>query len=88
MPSAVGEFGTGEQALRHGLVDELGNLHSAIDKARELAKLPPTTPYQLIRQKGKPIGVQMGGTEPRGDSEICGGWHRVFEQPRPVHHAF
>ncbi len=59
-----GRVWTGEQALRHGLVDELGNLHSAIDKARELAKLPPTTPYQLIRQKGKPIGVQMAEQNP------------------------
>ena len=59
-----GRVWTGEQALQHGLVDELGNLRTAIDKARELAKLPETAPSVLIREKGKPIGVQVAEQNP------------------------
>ena len=54
-----GRVWTGEQALSNGLVDEIGNLHSAIDKARELANLPPAAPSVLVRGKGKPVGVQL-----------------------------
>ncbi|MBT9177535.1 MAG: Protease 4 [Firmicutes bacterium] len=36
-----GRVWTGEQALAHGLVDELGGLRQAISKVRELANLPP-----------------------------------------------
>ena len=59
-----GRVWTGEQALQNGLVDELGNLRTAIDKARELAKLPETAPSVLIRDKGKPIGVQVAEQNP------------------------
>ena len=47
-----------------GLVDELGNLRRAIDKARELAKLPHKAPTVLIRDKGKPIGAQVAEQSP------------------------
>ena len=59
-----GRVWTGEQALQNGLVDELGNLRTAIDKARELAKLPESAPSVLIRDKGKPIGVQVAEQNP------------------------
>ena len=59
-----GRVWTGEQALGHGLVDELGNLRTAIDKARDLAKLPETAPSVLVREKGKPIGVQLAEQNP------------------------
>ena len=59
-----GRVWTGAQALERGLVDELGNLQRAIDKARELAKLPPNAPSVLIREKGKPIGVQVAEGSP------------------------
>ncbi|MDE2852665.1 MAG: signal peptide peptidase SppA [Chloroflexota bacterium] len=61
---AGGRVWTGAQALEHGLVDELGNLQRAIDKARELAKLPHNAPSVLIREKGKPIGVQVAEGSP------------------------
>jgi protease-4 len=38
---ARGRVWTGDQALVHGLVDQLGDLRSAADKARELAGLDP-----------------------------------------------
>ena len=37
---AGGRVWLGEQALDHGLVDELGDLMCAVEKARDLAKLP------------------------------------------------
>ncbi len=59
-----GRVWTGAQALERGLVDELGDLQAAIDKARELAKLPQSAPSILAREKGKPIGVQVAETNP------------------------
>ncbi len=48
-PEAVAEIGggkvwTGEQALEHGLIDELGGLETALARLCEMAKLPPETP--------------------------------------------
>ena len=59
-----GRVWTGQQALERGLIDEIGNLQSAIDKARELAKLPVSAPSVLVRDKGKPIGVQLAESNP------------------------
>lgn len=39
-----GRVWTGEQALAHGLVDELGSLHTAIERVRERAGLPADVP--------------------------------------------
>ena len=61
---AAGRVWTGAQALQNGLVDEIGNLRTAIDKARELAKLPAEAPSVLVRDKGKPIGVQVAEQNP------------------------
>ena len=61
---AAGRVWTGAQALQNGLVDEIGNLRTAIDKARELAKLPAEAPSVLVREKGKPIGVQVAEQNP------------------------
>ena len=59
-----GRVWTGQQALENGLVDELGNVQTAIDKARQLAKLPESAPSVLIREKGKPIGVELAEQNP------------------------
>ncbi len=59
-----GRVWTGAQALENGLVDEIGNLRTAIDKARQLAKLPAEAPSLLVREKGKPIGVQLAEQNP------------------------
>ena len=45
-------------------MDELGDLQTAIDKARELAKLGSEVPAVLVREKGKPIGVQVAEQNP------------------------
>jgi protease IV len=59
-----GRVWTGEQALENGLIDEIGNLRSAIKKARELANLPDDAPSTLVRDKGKPIGAQLAQQNP------------------------
>ena len=41
-----GRVWTGEQALEHGLIDDLGGLEKALSKLREIAKLPPSTPVR------------------------------------------
>ena len=59
-----GRIWTGVQALERGLVDELGNLQSALAKARALAKLPEAAAAVLLRGKGKPIGAQVAEQNP------------------------
>jgi protease-4 len=53
---AQGRVWTGEQALAHGLVDELGGLDVAVRKARALAKLPDDAEVGTVRlPKQKPF---------------------------------
>lgn len=54
-----GRVWTGEQALAHGLVDQLGDLHAAIAKARELANLPDDAPVALVGGKTRPLPPQL-----------------------------
>lgn len=54
-----GRVWTGRQAQKHGLVDELGDLHVALAKARELANLPADTPITIIHEEGEPLGPQL-----------------------------
>lgn len=54
-----GRVWTGQQALEHGLVDQLGDLKAAVDKARELAGLPEDTPAVLVPPQAKPIVPQV-----------------------------
>lgn len=54
-----GRVWTGAQAKEHGLVDELGDLQTALQKARELANLPETAPLMLMHGKRKPLPAQL-----------------------------
>lgn len=54
-----GRVWSGEQALQHGLVDAVGGLSLAIDKARELAKLSKETPAVLFRGRTRPMVPQL-----------------------------
>ena len=45
---AQGRVWTGEHALKIGLVDELGGLHTAITRAREMAKIPANEKVGLL----------------------------------------
>ncbi len=54
-----GRVWTGQQALAHGLVDELGDLKAAVARARALAGLPETAPVYLLDDKpDQPLGPQ------------------------------
>ena len=54
-PIAGGRVWTGAQALERKLVDELGGLDTAIEKARSLAGLPETTPAREVRAPRRPV---------------------------------
>jgi protease IV len=63
-PEAVDAVGggrvwTGQQALEHGLIDQLGDLRAAVDKARELADLPEYAPAVLVHGKPRPMVPQV-----------------------------
>ena len=60
-----GRVWTGAQALEHGLVDELGDLRTALNKARELAGLPENTPLAIgSAQKKAALAPQLAELEP------------------------
>ncbi len=44
----------GRDAVKVGLVDDIGDLELAIEKARELGKLPPTVPIKYIKLGKRP----------------------------------
>jgi protease-4 len=54
-----GRVWTGEQALAHGLIDELGDWRAALKKARELANLPDHAPLVWMGGKVKPLPAQL-----------------------------
>ena len=49
----------GLRVLENGLVDQLGDLRAALDKARELADLPDDAPVAFMQGKGKPMIPQL-----------------------------
>ncbi len=64
---ARGRVWTGEQALTHGLVDDLGDLQAAADKARELAGMDPRRYAALVAvpvpkryQLPQPLSTDVG----------------------------
>lgn len=54
-----GRVWTGLQAYEHGLVDQLGGLTDALDKARELAHLRQDAPVAFVRGRTKPLPAQL-----------------------------
>jgi protease-4 len=54
-----GRVWTGAQANENGLVDELGDIRAAVDKARQLANLPANAPVVMVQGKGKPLAPQL-----------------------------
>jgi len=63
---AEGRVWTGGQALRHGLVDELGGLEDALARARELAGLPEDTKLQILPAPKALLDVLQGVRAPSG----------------------
>jgi protease-4 len=54
---AQGQIWSGADALEHGLIDELGGLHRAIEVALEEAGHAADTPYELIIVRGRSFGI-------------------------------
>ena len=85
---AQGRIWSGEDALRLGLIDELGGLTTAIGRALELAKLPPEGRVQLVvlPEKKNLIFEFLGGGEVRSPFASLRGQVRKFieEGPSPL----
>jgi len=58
-PLSGGRVWTGQQALEHGLIDEIGGLATALAKARELANLPEKSPAFMVSPDKKPLAPQL-----------------------------
>ncbi len=54
-----GRVWTGEQAIGLDLVDQLGGLYEAVEKARRLADLPDESPVAVFKSKGRPLAPQL-----------------------------
>ncbi len=65
-PSAEGRIFSGTEGKRRGLVDEIGGLGAAIEKARELAKLPASARVEGVESTRGLLETITGGD---GDSE-------------------
>jgi protease-4 len=66
---ARGRVWTGEQAQAHGLVDELGDLRAAADRAREMADLSPRRYAPLVN-----VSVPKQTVLPQAISNGAGEW--------------
>jgi len=85
---AQGRIWSGEDALRLGLIDELGGLTTAIGRALELAKLPPEGRVHLVvlPEKKNLIFEFLGGGEVRSPfASLRGQVRKLIEDgPSPV----
>ncbi len=59
---ARGRVWSGEDAFEQGLVDELGGLIAAIEKAREFAKIEPDSDVRLLMYPRNSSGFPFGGS--------------------------
>ena len=65
---AGGRVYGGDQALKHGLVDEIGGLNEAIKHAAKLAKLANYETH-LLPEPSPPLDGLFGSPEPRGKDD-------------------
>lgn len=57
---ARGRVWTGEQALERGLVDELGGIHTAVARLREMLKLAPDADVEVVvYPPPRPLAVEL-----------------------------
>jgi protease-4 len=84
---AQGRVWTGEQALEHGLVDELGGLRQALAYARKLADLPDSAPIlELPKIETSLLGRLLGvsGASEQADAESLGQkWLEAVQRAAP-----
>lgn len=85
---AQGRIWSGEDALRLGLIDELGGLTTALGRALELAKLPPESRVRLVvlPETKNLIFEVLGGEEVRSPFASLRGHVRklIEEGPSPL----
>jgi protease-4 len=85
---AQGRIWSGEDALRLGLIDELGGLTTAIGRALELARLPPESRVHLVvlPETKNLIFEVLGGEEVRSPFASLRGHVRklIEEGPSPL----
>jgi protease IV len=82
---AKGRVWTGAQALKLGLVDQIGGFYDAVDKAKALAKIAPETDVKLKRYpatKGffQSLGEAFGASETSMRTMAAAAW--IFSDPR------
>ncbi len=72
---ARGQVWTGSQALAHGLVDELGGIEAALDKARDLAGLPPDREPRVVA-----VGPPRRWVPPADEAEGAAAWAALWRE--------
>jgi protease-4 len=82
---AKGRVWTGEQALKIGLVDELGGVYEAVEKAKELAKISAGSDIKLKRYPANKgffgeLGEAFGASESSMRTVAAAAW--VLGDPR------
>jgi len=82
---AKGRVWTGAQAVKIGLVDELGGVYEAIEKAKELAKIPADSDIRLKRYPANKgffgeLGEAFGASESSMRTVAAAAW--VLGDPR------
>ena len=80
-----GRVWTGSQAAERGLVDELGGLHAAVQRAKEKLKLDPNAdvalvPYPPPRPLAEQIGEMFGQLRIAAAPQPLAGWLRPLER--------
>ncbi len=79
-PVADGRVMSGETALRHRLVDELGSYETALAKARALAKLPDDSPvYDEVTNPIERFLMSLQGTKSIADIRLD--HHSLYNLP-------
>jgi protease-4 len=69
---AKGRVWSGQDALRLGLVDELGGFTRAVESAREIAKISPKKDVKLVRfPKPKSLIEQLRGDKPENSEKAA-----------------
>jgi protease IV len=66
--SAEGKIFGGQEAMRRGLVDEIGGLRDAYRKAKSLAHLSPDAVVHVVESKPNPLLDWLGASEPGAQS--------------------
>lgn len=79
---AQGRVWTGEQALQNHLVDRLGYFEDAITEARQLAKLPATSPVVFFSDASVSLSATLKSSMKRWTSPLS--WLNFIQMPTAV----